>query len=186
MSTDSVMPSNHVIFCHPPSPPFLILSWYQGLSNELLLHIRWSKYWSISFSISPSDESGLISFRIYWLELLAVQGTLKSLLQHHNLRASSFRHLVFVIQLSHPYLTTGKTIALTIWTFVGKVMLLLFYMMSPFIIPFFLRGKCLNFLDVITVCSDFGAQENKLVTVSVVSPSIFHEVMGLDTMIFVF
>ena len=110
MSTESVMPSNHVIFCHPL---LLISSFFPGtrvFSNELLLHIRWSKYWSISFSISPSDEySGLISFRIYWLDLLAVQGTIKSLLQHHNLKVSILQcSAFFMVQLSHLYMTTQK------------------------------------------------------------------------------
>ena len=129
MSIESVMPSNHLILCCL----FLLLpSIFPSIwvfSNESVLHIRWSKYWSFSFSISPPNKySGLISFRIAWLGLLAVQGTLKSLLQHHSSKASIFRHLAFFIgQLSHPYMTTGKTIALTRWTFIGKVMSLLLY-----------------------------------------------------------
>ena len=122
MSIELVMPSSHLIFCHPlvllsPVPP-------RVFSNELTLCMRWPKYWSFSFSVSSSDEySGLISFRIDWLDLLAVQGTLKSLLQHHSSKASILRHSAFfTVQLSHPNMTTGKTIALTRWTFVGKVM----------------------------------------------------------------
>ena len=119
-----------------------VLLWV--FSNESVLRIRWSKYWSFSFSLSPSNEySGLISFRIDWFDL-AVQGTLKSLLQYHSSKASILRHSAFVmVQLSHPYMTTGKTIALTIWSFVGKVMSLLFKMLSRFVIAFFPRSKCL-------------------------------------------
>ena len=128
MSIESVMPSNHLIFCHPL---FLLLSIFPSIrvfSNELALRIRWPKYWSFSFSISPSNKySGLISFRIDWFDLLAVQGTLKTLLQHHSSKASIVqRSTFFMFQLSHPYMTTGKTIALTTQTFVGKVMALLF------------------------------------------------------------
>ena len=124
MSTESLMPSNHLIIC---CPLLLLPSVFPSIrlfSNESVLHIRWTKYWSFSFSISPSnDYSGLISFRIDWLDLLAVQGTLKSLLQHHSSKASIVWHSAFfMVQLSHPYKTTGKTIALTTWTFVGKVM----------------------------------------------------------------
>ena len=118
------MPSNHLIFCHPL---FLLLSIFPSIrvfSNESSLHIRWPKYWSFSFNISPSNEyPGLISFRMDWLDLLAVQGTLESLLEHHSSKASILRHSsFFIVQLSHPYMTTGKTIALTRWTFVDKVM----------------------------------------------------------------
>ena len=123
-----MMPSNHLILCHPI---LLLLSIFPSIrvfSNESALRMRWSKYWSCSFSISPFNEHpGLISFRMDWLDLLAVQGTLKSLLQHHSSKASILRcSTFFVVQLSHPYMTTGKTIALTRWTFVGKVMSLLF------------------------------------------------------------
>ena len=124
MYIESVMSSNHFILCHPLIfLPSIFLS-IRILSNESVLHIRWPKYWSFSFGISPSNEySGLISFRVDWLDLLAVQGTLKSLLQHHSSKVSILRHSAFFIaQLSHPYMTTGKTIALTRWTFVGKVM----------------------------------------------------------------
>ena len=132
MSTESVMPSNHLILCHPL---LLLPSTFPSIrvfSNESILHISWPKYWSFSFNISPSNEyPGLISFRIDWLDLLAVQGTLKSLLQHHGSKASILRRSAFLfVQLSHPYMTTGKTIALTRWTFVGKVMSLLFNMLS--------------------------------------------------------
>ena len=126
------MPSSHLILCHPllllPSIPPSI----RAFSNESALHMRWPKYWSFRFSIIPSNEHpGLISFRMDSLDLLAVQGTLKSLLQHHNLKASILRcSIFFMVQLSHPYMTTGKTIALTIWTFVGKVMSLIFNMLS--------------------------------------------------------
>ena len=129
MSTESVMPSSHLILCHPLLlPPSVFLS-IRVFSNESALHIRWRKYWSFSFSISPSNEySGLISFRMDRLHLLAVQGTLKSLLQHHSSKASIPLHSAFfIVQLSHPYMTTGKTIALTRRTFVGKVLSLLFY-----------------------------------------------------------
>ena len=133
MCIESVMPSNHRILCRPllllpPIPPSI-----RVFSNESVLHIRWPKYWSFSFSISPSNEHpGLISFRMDWLDLLAVQGTLKSLLQHHSSKASVLlRSAFFIVQLSHPYMTTGKTIALTRQTFVSKVMSLLFNMLSP-------------------------------------------------------
>ena len=121
MSIKSVMPSNHLILCHPLLPLPSIFPSIRVFSNELTLHIRWPEYWSFSFSISPTNEySGLIPFRIDWLDLLAVQGTLKSLLQHHSSKASILQlSAFFIVQLSHPYMTTGKTIALTRWTFVG-------------------------------------------------------------------
>ena len=139
MSIKSVMPYNHF---HPLLPLLLLPSIFPSIrdfSNESVLHIRWPKYWSFSFSISPSGEySGLISFRMNWLDLLAVQGTLKSLLQHHSSKPSILRHSAFfIVQLSHPYITTGKTIVLTRWTFVGKVMSLLFNMLSRLVITFF-------------------------------------------------
>ena len=136
MSVESVMPSKHLV----PCCPFLLpsnLSQHQGVfSNESALRIRWPKYWSFSFHISPSNEHpGLISFRMDWLDLLAVQGTLKSLLQHHSSKASILQHSAFlIVQLSHPYMTTEKTIALTRWTFVGKVIALLFNMLSRLVI----------------------------------------------------
>ena len=136
------MPSNHLVLCHPLLllPP--IFPSIKVFSNESALRIRWPKYWSFSFNISPSDEhSGLISFRMDWLDLLAVQGTLKSLLQHHSSKASILRHSAFfIVQLSHPYLSTGKTIALTRQTFVDKVMSLLFNMLCKLFIIFLPRS----------------------------------------------
>ena len=143
MSIKSVMPSSHLILCHPllllpPIPPSI-----RVFSNESTLHMRWPKYWSFSFNISPSNEHpGLISFRMDWLDLLAVQGTLKSLLQHHGTKASILRRSAFfTVQISHPYMTTGKTIALTRWTFVGKVMSLLLNTLSRLVITFLPRSK---------------------------------------------
>ena len=152
------MPSNHLILCRPLLFLPSVFPSIRDSANELALHIRWPKYWS--FSISVSDEySGLISFLIDWFDLLAVQGTLKSLLQHHSSKASVLRcSAFFMVQLSHPYMTTGRTIALTIWTFVGKMMSLLFNMLSRFVIAFLLR----NFMATVTVHSDFEAQENKV------------------------
>ena len=139
------MPSNHLILCCPPLLPPSVFPSIRVFSNESALHIRWPKYWSFSFSISPSDEySGLVSFRMDWLDLLAVQGTLRSLLQHHSSKASILRlSAFFMVQLSHPYMTTGKIIALTRQIFVGKVMSLLFTMLSRLIIAFLPRSKCL-------------------------------------------
>ena len=139
------MPSNHLILCCPLLLlPSIFLS-IRVFSNESAFHIRWPKYWSFSFSISPSNEySGLISSRMDWLDLLAVQGTLKSLLQHHSSKVLILRcSALFIVQLSHPYMTTGKTIALTRWTFVGKVMSLLLNMLSRLVITFLPRSKCL-------------------------------------------
>ena len=145
MSIESVMPSNHLILCRPLLPPPSIFPSNRISSNEKALHIRWPKYWSFSFNISPSNEhSGLISFRMDWLDLLAVQGTLKSLLQHHSSKASILQCSAFFrVHVSHPYMTTGKTIALTRRTFVGKVMSLLFNMLSMLVITFLPRSKCL-------------------------------------------
>ena len=159
------MPSSHLILCRPlhllPSIPPSI----RVFSNESTLGMRWPKYWSFSFSISPSNEHpGLISFRMDWLDLLAVQGIVKSLLQHHSSKASILqRSAFFTVQLSHPYTTTGKTIALTRETFVGKVMSLLLNMLSRLIITFLPRSKRLliSWLQV-TICSDFGAPQNKV------------------------
>ena len=139
MAIVSVMPSNHLILCHPLLLPPSLFPSIRVFSNESLLHIRWPKCWSFSFSISPPNEHpGLISFRMDWLELLAVQGTLKSLLQHHSSKAPILWHSAFfIVQLSHPYLTTGKTIDLTRQSFVGKAMSLLFYMLSRLVIVFF-------------------------------------------------
>ena len=143
MPIKSVMPSSHLILCRPllllpPIPPSI-----RVFSSESVLHIRWPKYWSFSFKISPSSEHpGLISFRMDWLDLLSVQGTLKSLLQHHSSKAPIFRcSTFFTVQLSHPYMTNGKTIALTRWTFVGKVTSLLFNMLSRLVITFLPRSK---------------------------------------------
>ena len=138
-----VMPSNHLILCHPLLLLPSIFPSIRVFSNEWALHIRWPKYWSFSFSISPYNAySGLISFRMDWLDLLAVQGTLKSLLQHHSSKASVLQlSAFFIVQLSHPYMTTGKTIALTRWPFVGKVMSLLFNMLSRLVITFPSRSK---------------------------------------------
>ena len=143
MSVESVMPSHGLILCHPLFLPPSIFPSIRVFSSESVLHIRWPNYHSFSFSISPSNEySGLISFRMDWLDLLAVQGTLRSLLQHHNSKASILQCSAFFIdQLSYPYMTTGKTIALTRWNFVGKVMSLLFNMLSRLIITFILRRK---------------------------------------------
>ena len=148
MSIESVMPSSHLILCRPllllpPIPPSI-----RVFSNELAFHIKWTKYWSFTFNISPSNEHlGLISFRTDWLDLLAFQGTLKSLLQHHSSKASILQcSAFFIVQLLHPYMTAGKTIALARWTFVGKVTSLLFNMLSRLIITFLLRNKCLLIL----------------------------------------
>ena len=144
MSIESVMPSNHLILCCPLILPSIFPS-IRVFSSESVLHIRWPKYWNFNFSISPSNEySGLISFRIDWFDLLAVQGALKSLLQHHSSKASIlWLSAFFMVQLSHPYMTAGKTIALTRQTFVGKVMSLLFNMLSRLVLAFLPRSKCL-------------------------------------------
>ena len=139
------MPSNYLIFCHPLLLLPSIFPSIRVFSNESVLRMRWPKYWSFSFSISPSNEySGLISFRIEWLDLLAIQGTLKNLLQHHSSKASILQpSAFFMVQVSHPHMTTGKTIALTRWTFGGKVMSLLFNMLSGLVTAFLPRSKCL-------------------------------------------
>ena len=145
MSIELVMPFNHLILCHPLLLPPSIFSSIRVFSNESVLHMRWPKYWIFSFSISPSNEySGLISFRMDWLDPPAVQGTLKSLLQHHSSQASFLLcSAFFIVQLSHAHITAGKTIALTRWTFVGKVMSLLFNMLSRLVIAFLPRSKYL-------------------------------------------
>ena len=180
------MPSRHLIFCCPllllpPIPPSI-----RVFSNESTLHMRCPKYWSVSFSITPSNEHlRLISFRMYWLDLLAVQGTLKSLLQHHSSRASIFWcSALFTVQLSHPYMTTGKTIALTKWTFVGKAMSLLFNKLSRLVTTFLPRSKCplISWLQSPSAVI-LEPPKRKSDTVSTVSPSISHEVMGPDAMI---
>ena len=164
MSIESVMPSNHLILCHPLLLLPSIFPQHLVFSNQLALRIRWPKYWNFNFNNSPSNEySGLISSRIDWFNLLAVQGTLKSLLQQHNLKALILQcSTFFMVQFSHLYMTTGGTIALSIWTFVSKVMSLLFNMLSRFVVAFLPRSKCLNFMAAVTVHSDFGAQENKI------------------------
>ena len=186
---ESVIPSSHLILCRPlfllPPIPGSI----RVFSNESTLHMRWPKYWSFSFSIRPSNEdSGLISFRMDWVDLLAVQGTLKSLLQHHTSKASILqRSAFFTVQLSHPYMTTGKTIALTRRTFFGKVMSLLLNMLSRLVITFLPRSKRL-LISWLQLPSAVILEPPKIksATVSTVSPSISHEAMGPDAMIFVF
>jgi len=189
MCITSVMPSNHLILCHPFLLPPSIFPSIRVFSNELVLHIRRPKYWSFSFSISPSNEySGLISFRMDWLDLLAVQGTLKNLLQHRSSKASILgRSALFIVQLSHPYMTTRKTIALTRWTFAGKVMSLLFNIPSRLLTAFLLRSKCLliSWLQSPSAVI-LEPKKVKSLTVSIVSPSICQEVMGPDAMILVF
>ena len=183
------MPSSHLILCRPllllpPSPPSI-----RVFSNESTLRMRWPKYWSFSFSISPSSEHpALISFRMDWLDLLAVQGILKSLLQHRSSKASILRcSTFFTVQLSHPYMTSGKTIALTRWTFVGKVMSLLFNMLSRLVITLLARSKRL-LISWLQSPSAVILEPPKINsdTVSTVSPFISHEVMGPGAMILVF
>ena len=159
------MPSNHLILCRSLLLPPSIFHSIRVFSNESTLRMRGPKYWSFSLSITPSNEHpGLISFRMDWLDLLVVQGTFKSLPQDHRSKASILWHSAFfVVQLSHPYMTTGKTIALTSQTYVGKVMSLLFNMLSRLVLAFLPRNKRLfSFMAAITICSDFGAQENKV------------------------
>ena len=187
------MPSSRLILCRPllllpPIPPSI-----RVFSNELALRIRWPKYWSFGFSISPSNEHpGLICFRMDWLDLLAVQGTLKSLLRHHSSKASILqRSAFFIVQLSHPYMTTGKTIALTRWTFVGKVMSLLFNMLSRLVITFLPKSKHL-LISRLQSPSAVILEPPKIKcvpvspSISIYFPSISHEVMGPDAMILVF
>ena len=181
------MPSSHLILCLPllllpPIPPSI-----RVFSNESTLHMRWPKYWSFSFSVSPSNEHPGLIFRMDWLDLLAVQGTLKSLLQHHSSKASILQcSAFFTVQLSHPYMSTGKTITLIRWTFVGKVMSLLFNMLSRLVITFLLRSKCL-LISWLQSPSAVILEPKKIKagTVSIVSPSIYHEMMGPDAMILV-
>ena len=183
------MPSSHLTLCHPVLLLPSIFPSIRVFSNESTLHMRWPKYWSFSFSVSPSNEHpGLISFRMDWLDLLVVQGTLKSLLQHHSSKASILWHSdFFTVQLSHPYMTTGKTISLTRWTFVGKVMSLLFNMLSRLVITFFPRSKRL-LVSWLQSPSAVILEPPKIKsdTVSTVSLSTSHEVMGRDAMILVF
>ena len=183
------MPSHHLILCRPllllpPIPPSI-----RVFSDGSVLRIRWPKYWSFSFNISPSNEhSGLISFRMEGFDLLSAQGISKSLLWHHRLKPSILWHSAFfIVQLSYPYMTTRKTIALTRWPFVGKVMSLLFNTLSRFIITFLPRSKCLSisWLQSPSIMI-LEPKKMKSLTVFIVSPSICHEVMGPDAMIFIF
>ena len=189
MSVESVTPSNHLILCYPLLLLPSIFPSIRVFSIESALCIRWPKYWSFSFNMSPSNEHpGLISFRMDWLDLPVVQGTLKSLLQHHSSKASILWHSAFfIVQLSHPYITTGKTIALTRLTFVDKVMSLLFNMLSRLVITFLPRSKhiLISWLQSPSTVI-LEPPKIKSATVSTVSPSICHEVMGLDAMILVF
>ena len=189
-SIESMMPSNHLILCCPLLLLPSVFPSNRVFSNESVIRIRWQKYWSISFNISPSNEySEWISFRIDWLNLLAVQGTLKSLLQHHSSKASILRRSAFfTVQLSHPSVTTGKTIALARQTFVGKIMSLLFNILSRFFTAFLPRSKCLltSWLQSPSAVI-LEPKEIKSVTVSIVSPSICPGtgcVMGPDAMSF--
>ena len=182
----SIEPSKHFILCHPLLLLPSIFPSIKAFSNESVLHISWPKYWSFSFSISPSsDYSGLMSFRVDWLDLLAVQGTLKSLLQHHSSKASILQHSAFfMVQLSHPHMTTGKSIALTRQTFVSKVISLLFNMLSRLVTAFIPRIKCL-LISRLQSPSAVILEPKKIKSVTH-SPSLCHEVMGPDAMIFVF
>ena len=180
------MPSSHLILYRPllilpPIPPSS-----RVFSDESTLPMRWPKYWSFSFGISPSNEHPeLISFRMDWLDLLAVQGTLKGLLQHHSSKASILQHSAFfTVQLSHPYMTTGQTVALTRWTFVGKVMSLLLNMVSRLVITFLPRSKRL-LISWLQSPSAVILEPTKIKS-DTVSPSICHQVMGPDAMIFIF
>ena len=183
---DTIQPSHSL---SSPFPPTFNLSQHRVFSKESVLHIRWQKYWSFSFSISPSNAySGLISFRMDWWDLLAVQETLKSLLQHHSSKASILQcSAFFMVQLSHPYMTTGKTIALIRWAFFGKVMSLLYNMLSRLIIAFLPRSKHL-LISWLQSPSAVILEPPKIksFTVSIVSPSICHKMMGPDAMILVF
>ena len=183
------MPSNHLILCRPLLLLPSVFPSIKVFANESVLHIRWPKYWSLNFSISPSNEySRLISFRIDWLDLLAVQGTLKSLLQHHSSKASVLRCSAFcMVQLSHLYVTTGKNHSFDYMDLVGKVMSLLFKMLSRFVIAFLPKSKSLLTLwlqSPFTVILE--PKKMKSITVSTFFPSICHDVMGLQAMIFIF
>ena len=180
------MPSSHLILCHPLLLLPSIFPSIMVFSNKSALHIRWPKYRSFSYNISPYNEHpGLISFRMDWLDLLAVQGSLKSLLQHHSSKASILRCSAFLmVQLSHPYMTTGKIIALTRWTFVGKVMSLLFNMPSRLVITFLPKSKCL-LISWLQSPSAVILEPPKIKS-DTVSPSICHEVMGLDATILIY
>ena len=186
MYIELVMPSNHLILCHPLLLLPSVFPRIRVFSNELALRTRWPKYWSFSFNISPSNEHpGLISFRMDSLDLLAVKGTLKCLLQHHRSKASIlWRSVFFIVQFSHPYMTTEKTIALTRRTFVGKVMSLLLNMVSRLVISVLPRSKCV-LISWLQSPSAVILEPQKIKSVTV-SPSISHEVMRPDAMILVF
>ena len=188
LSIELVMLSYHLILCLPLLLPSIFPS-IRVFSNKSALHIRWPKYWSFSLNISPSNEHSLISFRMDWLDFLAVQGTLKSLLQHHISKASILQcSAFFIVQISHPYVTVGKTIALKRWTSVGKAMSLLLNMLSRLAVTFLPRCKCLlisRLQSPSAVISEPPLPQPKIKSATV-SPSISHEVMGLDAMISVF
>ena len=185
-SIESVMPSNHLIPCHSLLFLSSIFPSFRVFSSESALRIRWPKYWSFSFSNSPSNEYlGSISYRMDWLDRLAIQGTLKSLLQHHSLKSSVLQcSAFFIVQLSNSYMTAGKTIALTRQTFVGKVMSLFFNMLSRLVIAFLPRSKCL-LISWLQPPSAVILEPPKIKSL-IVSPSICHQVMELDAMIIVF
>ena len=183
------MPSNHLILCCPLLLLPSIFPSIRVLSNESALCISWPKYWSFSFNISASNEySGLIYFRMDWLDLLAVQGTLKSLLQHHNSKALVLQcSAFFIVQLSYQYMTSEETIAQTIWTFVGKVMSMLFKKLSRFVIPFLPRSKCLLISWLQSPSAEIlDPKKVKSATASTFCPSVCREVIELDAMILVF
>ena len=186
MSIESVMQSSHLILCHPLLLLPSIFPSIRVFSSESALRIRWPKYWSFSFNISPSNEHpGLISFRMDWLDIFAVQGTLKSLLQHHSSKALILRHSAFfTVQLSHPYMTTGKNITLTRWIFVGKVKSLLLNILSRLAMTFLPRSRRLLLSWLQSPCAVI-LEPPKIKSLTV-SPSIRHEVIGLDAMILVF
>ena len=189
MSIKLVMPANRLILCHPVLLPPSVFPSIRVFSEESVLHIRWPKYWSFSFSISPSSAySELISFRIDWFHLLAVQGTLKCFFQHHSSKASILRHSVFfMVQLSHPYMTTGKIITLTRQTFVSKVMSLFFNTLSRMVIAFLQKSKrfLISWLQSPSAVIS-GPKKIKSVTVSILSPSICYDVMQPDAIILAF
>ena len=187
MFIESVMPSNHLILCRPLLLLPSIFPSIRVFSNELVHCIRWPKYWSFSFSISPSNEySGLIYFSIDWFDL-AVQGTLKNLLQYHSSKGSVLRCSAFLmVQLSHPYMTTGKTVAMTRWAFIGRVMSLLFNMLSRLVIAFLPRSKHLLISWLQSPSAVILGTRKWSVTISIVSSPICHKVTGLNTMILVF
>ena len=185
MSNDLVMPSNHLILCHPLLLPSILPS-IRVISSQFFTSGGQSIGVSASASVFPLNSQNLFPFGLTGLISFQSKGP-SSLLQHHSLKASVlWCSAFFMVQLSHSFMTTRKTIALTIWTFVGKVMSVLFNMLSRFVIAFLPRSKYLNFKAEVTICSDLGAQENKSVTFSIVSPSICHKLIGLDAMIFVF